>query len=201
MTIRFIYEQEVIMFTFLFLKMLNKEASQPKQKADEIVAALQPKDGQVIADIGSGGGYFTFKFAEQVGSKGRIYAVDTQAKKLDFVKRQSQHLGLENIGFVLAEGDDLQLPAGGLDMIFVRNAFHHLSKPAEYFARLIKYLKPEGRVAIIDHKPSAGFSHVSLFKHYTEVEVILQEMERAGYRLQQSFDFLPGQSFNVFVKK
>jgi len=95
----------------------------------------------------------------------------------------------------------MNLREAGLDLVFIRNAFHHLPEPAKSFRNLKRFLKPDGKVAVIEHKPKAGFSFVAMFKHYTPVETILQTMEDAGYSLAQSFSFLPGQTFNLFGVK
>jgi ubiquinone/menaquinone biosynthesis C-methylase UbiE len=184
------------MFTSLFLRMLNKEASSPRNRPGVIIESLQVRKGYEIADIGSGGGYFTLEFARRTGKGGRVYAVDTQPKYLAFISRQAEQAGLKNIAFVPVTGDEINLPEAGLDLVFVRNAFHHLPEPAEYFRNLKGFLKPDGKVAIIEHKPKAGFSFIAMFKHYTCVETIMQTM--AGYFLAQSFTFLPGQTFNLF---
>jgi arsenite methyltransferase len=189
------------MFTTLFLKMLNREASSPKNRPKEIVESLQIQEGYEIADIGSGGGYFTLEFARKVGKRGKVYAVDTQLKNLDFIRRQSEQKGLNNIAFILVTGNGMNLPEAGLNLVFVRNAFHHLPEPAKYFSNLKKFLKPNGKVAVIEHKPKGGFSFVAMFKHYTPVTAILHEMEDAGFFLTQSFEFLSGQTFNLFGVK
>ncbi|NOZ84946.1 MAG: methyltransferase domain-containing protein [Deltaproteobacteria bacterium] len=186
------------MLTDLFLKMLNREASSPVRGAGRIFDSLGITEGQTIADIGSGGGYFTLGFAQRVGESGRVFAVDTKQKYLNFIRRQSEQAGLGNIEFVLAESDGVDLPISSADLIFARNVFHHLSEPTRYFRNLGAVLKPAGRVAIIDHMPKRGFSFVSLFKHFTPVEKIREIMESAGYVLCESFNFLPGQSFLVF---
>ncbi len=189
------------MFTSLFLKMLNREAASRKNKSERIIESLRIQEGYRIADIGSGGGYFTLKFARKVGEAGKVYAVDTRTKYLDFVRRQAEREGLDNIIFVPAAGDEINLPQAALDLVFARNVFHHLTEPAKYFHNLKRFLKPGGKVAIIDHKPKAGFSFVSLFRHHTPEEFILQEMENAGYFLVESFDFLSEQTFNLFGVK
>lgn len=189
------------MFTSLFLKILNKEASSPKNRDREIIESLQIREGYAIADIGSGGGYFTLEFAKIVGRAGRVYAVDNQPKNLDFIRQRAEREGLENILFILPTGDDMKLPEVGLDLVFARNVFHHLPEPAKYFQNLKRFLKPSGKVAIIDHKSKGGFSFVAIFKHHTPVEVILREMENAGYFFVQSFGFLREQTFNLFGMK
>jgi arsenite methyltransferase len=189
------------MLTSLFLKMLNKQASSPGNKSREIVESLQIQEGHFIADIGSGGGYFTLEFVRKVGKTGRVYAVDTQPKNLAFIKRQFKRDELHNVVFVLTSGNKMHLPGVGLDLVFIRNTFHHLPEPAKYFRSVRAFLKPSGRVAIIENKPKHGFSFVAIFKHYTPVETILREMEKAGYHLMQSFDFLPRQTFTLFGLK
>ena len=186
------------MLTNLFLKMLNREAASPGRKAVQILDSLRITEGQSIADIGSGGGYFTLEFARRVGASGRVFAVDSKRKYLDFVRRQSERAGLHNIEFILAESGGVGLPASSVDLVFARNVFHHLPEPAAYFGDLGAALKPGGRVAIIDHAPNRGLSFVSLFRHFTPVEKIRDAMEAAGYVLSESFDFLPKQSFMIF---
>ncbi len=95
----------------------------------------------------------------------------------------------------------MNLPEAGLDLVFARNVFHHLHESARYFRNLRRFLKPTGKVAILGHKPKGGFSFVGMFKHYTSSEVILQEMEKAGYFLNESLGFLPQQTFNLFAAK
>ncbi|RLB36821.1 MAG: methyltransferase type 11 [Deltaproteobacteria bacterium] len=189
------------MLTSFFLKLLNREAASPKKESERIIECLGIKEGYRIADIGSGGGYFTLKFARKVGETGRVYAVDTKSKYLDFIRRQAERERLDNIAFVLSTGDSIDLPNATLDLVFARNVFHHLTEPGTYFRNLRGLLKPSGKVAIIDHKPKGGFSFVSLFRHYTPEEFILQVMENAGYSLVESFDFLSEQTFNLFGVK
>jgi ubiquinone/menaquinone biosynthesis C-methylase UbiE len=186
------------MFTSLFLNSLNKEASSARSKPDEIIASLGIGAGDVIADIGSGGGYFTIAFAAKVGKSGRVYAVDVKPKYLEFIRRRAAREGSANVSFVLGTSSGIDLPEAGLDLVFARNVFHHLSDPSDYFRAMMRYLKPGANVAIIDHKPKGGFGFVSLFKHHTPGETIVREMERAGYSLTKSFDFLPDQTFNLF---
>jgi arsenite methyltransferase len=185
------------MFTSLFLKMLNRDASSARSKPEEILERLHIREGQTIADLGSGGGYFTLAFARKAGKTGHVYAVDIKKKYLDFIRHRSEQTGLDNISFVLAGKGEMNLPEANLDLIFARNVFHHLPEPSSYFANLKKYLKPGGKAAIIEHKK--GF--VALFGHYTPRETIVREMEKAGYFPAGSFDILPDQTFTLFAVK
>jgi ubiquinone/menaquinone biosynthesis C-methylase UbiE len=188
------------MFTTFFLKILNREAASTRNHPESIIKSLGIQKGYMIADFGSGGGYFTLKFAENAGSAGRVYAIDINTKYLDFIKRRAEQEGLTNIVVVKA-GEELSLPEAGLDLIFVRNVFHHVSDPVKSFSDLKRFLKPGGRVAVIEHRPRRGFSFVALFKHHTPQEVIVQKMESAGYFLSEQFDFLSEQTFSLFNVK
>jgi arsenite methyltransferase len=186
------------MFTSVFLRFLNWEASLSKNNPQRMIENLQIREGRTIADIGSGGGYFTLEFARKVGKSGRVYAVDMKLKYLDFIKNRSKMEGLDNIIFLQATGDELNLPEAGLDLVFLRNVFHHLPEPEKYFHNLKRFLKSTGKVAIIEPKLKSRFSFIGMFKHYTPLEVMLEKMERAGYFQIASFDFLPSQTFSLF---
>jgi len=68
--------------------MLDRAASNPKNKPDELLNVLKLRQGQVVADIGAGGGYFSLRFAEIVGKNGRVFAADTNRKFLELINEQ-----------------------------------------------------------------------------------------------------------------
>lgn len=105
--------------------------------------------------------------------------------------------GLGNVVPVQAEGEDPGLPEA-VDLCLLVDVFHHLPDQAEYFGRLARHLKAEGRVAVIEATP-AGIMRV--FGHATRSEVIRSVMREAGYVLLASHEFLPRQSFQVFGRK
>jgi len=83
-------------------KMFNKRASDPRNRPDQIIKAIGLKPGQNIADIGAGGGYFSLRFAEIVGEEGKVYAVDTNPKFLEFIQRFAKEKGISNVLTLLA---------------------------------------------------------------------------------------------------
>jgi len=180
-------------------EMFNKKASEPKNKADQIMETLALKPGQVIADIGSGGGYFTYRFAKAVGNKGKIYAVDTNQEFLAFIKNQATEQGLNNIVTVLTAQEHPNLSKNTFDYIFMRNMTHHLPNRVEYFQRLKETLKPDGKIAIIEYDERGGFfSFHKRHRHFVPQNILLEEMKQAGYSIQNSYDFLSEQSFTIF---
>jgi ubiquinone/menaquinone biosynthesis C-methylase UbiE len=168
------------------------------QQPERVVRELALQPGDRVADLGAGGGYFTLRLADGVGPAGRVYAVDVDEGLIDYVTTESGKRGYGHVEGVLAAYDDPRLPDDGVDLIFTCDTYHHLTDRSAYFRRAARYLRPGGRVAIIDFSGKGWF--VSLFGHFTTADVIGEEMESAGYRLEKTFDFIDRQSFQIFVR-
>lgn len=164
------------------------------QKPEEVVAALQIKPGSHVVDLGSGGGYFTFRLAEAAGDNGQVYAIDVDEGLLEFIEQTAKEKDFTNIKTVLAPENDPGLQANKVDLIFLCNTYHHLDNRVEYFKNTHKYLNPQGRVVIIEF--TSGW--LNTIGHGTATEEISTEMQQAGYELSSQFDFLEKQNFLVF---
>jgi predicted methyltransferase len=165
------------------------------QKPDEVVHALALPAGARVADLGSGGGYFTFRLADAVGPTGRVFAVDVDKDLLEYVAEEAKERGYANVEGIEAAFDDPRLPADGVDLLFTCNTYHHLKDRTSYFERLKPRLRPGGRIAVVEHSPGGWL----MGSHATGTDVIRGELEAAGYRLVAQHDFLPRQSFLVFA--
>ncbi|CAI2719506.1 class I SAM-dependent methyltransferase [Nitrospina watsonii] len=161
------------------------------QQPEQVIAALNIKAGMTVADLGSGTGYFTHRLAGAVGAGGRVYAVDIDRDLLAEVGLLAKKKKQSHVALVLAKENDPALPEP-VDIIFSSNVYHHLKNRAAYFANAKQYLKPGGRVVILDFREDA-------FRHFTPRATLLAEFAEAGYSVQQTFDFLPKQNFVVFV--
>jgi len=169
------------------------------QQPDKVIAALNLHPGEIIADLGSGGGYFTFKLAKAVAPSGKVYAVDVDKDMIELISKRLKEESGNNVETILATPTDPRLPQTGVDLIFTVNTYHHIADRSAYFANARKYLRPGGRIAIIDLDRRAWLE--GLLGHYTPSETIKREMEQAGYTLQQQLDFLDRQSFLIFSLK
>jgi arsenite methyltransferase len=168
------------------------------QQPDKVIQALQIRPGSIIADLGSGSGYFTLRLANAVGPTGRVYAVDVDDAMNEALKQRATRERADTVVVVSAKPNDPQLPEP-VDLIFTSNTYHHIDNRIAYFAALIKHLRPSGRLAVIDYNRTAWLE--GLWGHYTPREFIKRELEQAGYQLQKDFDFLERQSFLVFAPK
>lgn len=164
------------------------------QQPDRVVETLGLSPGDRVADLGAGGGYFTFRLARAVGESGKVYAVDVDDDMLRYVSGEAQSQGLPQVEPLQAAPDDSNLPPASVDLVFVSNTFHHLPDPPAYFARLRDRLRPGGRIAIVEYSQS-GFPP----SHFTEPEEIRAALEAAGFERVEDHDFLERQSFQVFA--
>ncbi|MFH1237439.1 MAG: methyltransferase domain-containing protein [Candidatus Aenigmatarchaeota archaeon] len=159
----------------------NRKASSQKSRPDEVIVALGLKQGQSVADIGAGGGYFSLRFAETVGAKGKIYAIDINQDFLEFIKNSTAEKGLGNLEAIFAEDGKVALPERSIDRMFFRNVTHHIKNRVEYFRQLMRFMAPGGRIAIIEYKKKNSFTFHGIFRHYIAKETLMQKMENAGY--------------------
>jgi arsenite methyltransferase len=160
------------------------------QQPARVVEALAIAPGARVADLGAGGGYFTFRFADAVGAEGRVFAVDVDPEMLDYLRERVRKEGRANIEVIAATPQDSNLPAGGADLIFLCNTYHHISDRVAYFAELRSRLRPGGRVAIVEYVHG---------DHGTDPEVIRTELAQAGYSFTRAPSFLDDQSFLIFT--
>jgi arsenite methyltransferase len=167
------------------------------QQPDAVIALLGVGPGDRVADLGAGGGYFTFRFADAVGSSGRVYAVDVDDDMIRRLEQEKRARGLANLTVVKAEPDDPELPDGEIDLLFVCDTYHHLGDRVAYFRHALANLAPNGRVAIVEYDARAG-GFATAFGHFTPPETIERELREAGYERIASYDLLDRQSFQIF---
>lgn len=165
------------------------------QHPERVIESLAIEPGMRVADIGAGGGYFTFRLADAVGPQGRVFAVDVDDDMITYLRDEAMERSASQVEVVRGEFGDPRLPDGEVDLVFTSNTFHHLEDPVAYFRLVRRDLAPGGRVAILDLDEGPFFAR----EHFTEPERIVADMEEAGYRLLESFDFIDGQSFQVFA--
>jgi ubiquinone/menaquinone biosynthesis C-methylase UbiE len=178
--------------------------------ADEIkrlAKLMEWKPGTIAADIGAGDGQYTFAAAEHVGTSGKVYATEIDAKKLAELKAEVAKRKLQNVLVVESKEADTNLPTACCDAIFLRHVYHHLTKPTEFGANLVRSLKPGGRLAIIDFPPRSGLDPVEGVPsnrggHGVPQKIVIDELTAAGLQMEKVVTDWPGDDYCVlFVKK
>jgi ubiquinone/menaquinone biosynthesis C-methylase UbiE len=183
--------------TKAYIAMLEDPRRDAYQKPSEVVRALALRPGETVADVGSGSGYFTLRFAEAVGAGGRVYAVDVDPEMVRHLNRRLRDAGVRNVQTVLAEPDDPLLPDASVDRFVVVDTWHHIDKRPAYLALMKRMLKPGGQVVMIDYQKRALPVGPPLEIKIAR-EDLVAEMAAAGYRLAREHTFLPYQYFLVF---
>ncbi len=166
------------------------------QRPDAVLALLGIGAGDRVADLGAGGGYFTFRIAEAVGATGRVYAVDVDDDMLDYLSQRAREEGVSNVLVVRGELADPRLPDGEIDLLFTCDTYHHIADRSAYFRRVLTDLAPNGRVAIIEYDDRSWLPRT--FGHFTSAQTIAREMSEAGYRQVANHEILERQSFLIF---
>lgn len=182
-----------------YIAMLEDPKRDAYQKPHEVVTALDLRPGEVIADIGAGSGYFSFRFAHHVGA-GRVYAVDINPEMILHMNRRIRDLAITNITTVLAQPDDPLLADASLNRVFICDVWHHIENQKEYLAKVKKMLKPGGQLVMIDFQkrelPVGPPLEMKIAR-----EDLVRQLERAGFQLSEEHTFLPYQYFLVFRVK
>jgi SAM-dependent methyltransferase len=164
------------------------------QKPHDVIQALALKPDAIIADIGSGTGYFAVRFAHMV-PKGRVYGLDTEPGMVKHLAERAKREGLVNVTALAAAPGDPHLPEKA-DLVILVDVFHHIEDRERYFAKLRDSLKPGGRVAIIDFRMDSPEGPPKAAR--IAPEQVKVELTRAGYALDREHGFLPNQYFLVF---
>jgi arsenite methyltransferase len=183
-----------------YIARLEDPARDAYQKPAEVVRALNIKEGEVIADLGAGSGYFTFRLAEAVGKTGRVYAVDVNPDMIRHLNRRVRDTRTGNVVTILCTPDDPLLCDGSVGRFFICDTWHHIEGHAKYLALLKKMLKPGGQVVMIDFKKAKTPIGPPMEIRIDRADLV-QEMENNGFHLAAEHTFLEYQYFLIFTVK
>ncbi len=182
-----------------YIAMLEDPARDAYQKPHEVITALDLKPGEVVADIGSGSGYFTLRIAAHVGAAGRVYGVDIDPAMVRHLNRRVRDAGLQNVHVLLADPDDPLLPEP-VDRFLIVDTWHHIEDQAKYLGMMHKLLKPGGQVIMIDFQKKELPLGPPLAMKIAR-EDLIRQMETNGFHVVKEHTFLPYQYFLVFEAK
>ena len=175
-------------------KVFDDPARDAWQKPHEVIQALGLAPNAVVADIGSGTGYFSVRLAHFVPD-GRVYGIDTEPDMVKYLADRAKREGLANITSVKGIPDDPRLPEKA-DVVLVVDVFHHITAREHYFRKLRESLKPGGRVAIIDFTESSQMGPPKSAR--IAPDRVKTELNKAGYTLVRELAFLPNQYYLIF---
>lgn len=184
-----------------YIGVFEGESREIFAKRKEIVAACGLKPGMAIADVGAGTGLFTRLFAEAVGPKGKVYAVDIAAKFIEYIEKTCKEKGLTNVTGIVCTATSTELPEKSVDLVFICDTYHHFEFPFKTLASVRKALRPGGRVVLIDFKRIKGESTDWVMNHVRAgQDVFTKEVESCGFKVVEEKKILKENYFLVFEK-
>lgn len=175
---------------------LERDEREQEEAPSKAIAAIDLKPADVIADIGAGSGYYSFRISPKV-PQGKVMAIDIQPEMLDFLRQRSAELKIGNVEPHLGKIDDLSLPAASLDAALMVDAYHEFSHPGEMLASLHKALKPGGRIFLLEFRGEDPRVPIKPLHKMTEAQARL-ELESAGFEFVSNLRPLPWQHFMIF---
>jgi len=177
---------------------LDRENRDAVQKPEHVLDVLGVREGQIVADIGCGSGYFTMHLARRVGPSGRVYASDLQPEMLALLKKKTDAAHVTNVVPVLATEDDAKLPKGTLDLALLVDVYHEIGKPPVTLAQLKDALKASGRLALVEYRAEDPKVAIKP-EHKTTLVQLKKELAANGWTFLASDESLPEQRIVTFT--
>jgi SAM-dependent methyltransferase len=175
-------------------KVFDDPARDAWQKPHQVIEALALAPDAVVADIGSGTGYFAARLVHFV-PQGRVYGVDIEPDMVKYLAERAKREGLANLVSIAGLPDDPRLP-GKADLVLMVDVYHHIENRVAYLRKLRGYLNAGGRVAVIDFRQDSPDGPPKAER--IAPGRVDAEMTQAGYVLSKEHAFLPEQYFLVF---
>lgn len=168
-------------------------------RVGDVVAALQLKPGDVVADLGAGSGPFIPGFATAVTATGKVYAVEIDRAFFPYIQAKAKAAGAANVQTVLGEFTDAKLPAADVDLAFLHDVLHHIDDRAAYLKNLAKYLAAGARVAVIDYHPAQS-PHRDDAALQVSKEQASAWLASAGFKPAQEVALFPDKWFVIYSR-
>src|ERR1700682_798906 len=186
--------------------LLRRADADAVDEIKRLATLMEWKPGTIVADIGAGDGKYAFAAAQLVGGSGKVFATEIDEEKLAILRSEVTKRHLANVIVVESKEADTNLPADCCDAIFLRRVYHHLTKPAQFDAALLRSLKPGGRLAIIEFPPRSGREPVEGVPpnrggHGIPQKVVIEELTSAGLQLVKTVNDWPEDDYCVLLVK
>jgi ubiquinone/menaquinone biosynthesis C-methylase UbiE len=178
---------------------LDRPEREQEERPAEVIDALSLHGGEVVADLGAGSGYFTFRIAPKVGKTGKVLAVEIQDEMIATLRQRMITQKIKNVEIVKGAESDPHLPANGVDLVLMVDVYHELGYPFEVMTAVHQALKADGRVVFVEYRkedPKVPIKEL----HKMSVEQLEKEMQAVGFARLRTVETLPFQHIVIFGK-
>jgi ubiquinone/menaquinone biosynthesis C-methylase UbiE len=177
---------------------LERDTREQEESVKLAIENLPINSSSVVADIGAGSGYYTFRIAPRV-PEGKVYAVEIQDDAIQYLGTQSKELGFDNVIPIKGEEKTPNLPENAIDLVIMVDVYHELEFPHEMLTSIKKSLKPDGKILLIEYRGEDPTVPIKPLHKMTEKQV-RKEMEANGFKFIENGKFMRIQHFLVFEK-
>jgi ubiquinone/menaquinone biosynthesis C-methylase UbiE len=177
---------------------LERKTRQAEEHSDLTIEKLPVDQNSVVADIGAGTGYYTFKIANKV-PQGRVYAVEVQDDAVNYLKNKVGQLDIKNVTVIKGKEQSPELPENSIDLAMMVDVYHELLYPHEMLQNIRKALKANSKLLLIEYKAEEPKVEIKPL-HKMSVKQVSKELSANGFHLVQDGEFLPIQHFLLFEK-
>lgn len=177
---------------------LERSSREAEESPTKLISELELKKSDVVADIGAGTGYFSFKISPLLPS-GKVLAVDIQPEMIEILELLKREKSISNVQPVLGTIRNPNLPESSIDLALMVDAYHEFDHPREMLQNIVKALKPNGRVVLAEYKGENPFIAIKKLHKMTQAQV-KKEMTTVGLTWQQTKNSLPQQHLMMFQK-
>lgn len=185
-----------------FIDRFERNGREIYDRRFDILDALELKPGMSVADIGAGTGFFARMFAEKVGEKGSVYAVEIEQNFLDHIDESAEKAGIENIVTVLGEPRTPKLEPNSVDVVFICDTYHHFEYPFDMLQVIHAALREGGRLVIVDFERIKGVtSDFSIGHVRCGKGTVTDEVKDSGFTFEREYPFMKEQYLITFRKR
>ncbi|HUQ65415.1 MAG TPA: class I SAM-dependent methyltransferase [Flavitalea sp.] len=178
---------------------LERPSRPAEENTDLIIKSMQLKPGMVVADIGAGTGYYTFRMAKLVPD-GKVYAVEIQEGLIKMLNQKKKEKKSSEVEVVPGDTLSVNLPVNTVDLAIMVDVYHELSWPREIIHAIDRSLKKDGRILLVEYRGEDPEVRIKPL-HKTTVTQLTREMLASGFILDKQIDVLPIQHFLLFKRK
>lgn len=177
---------------------LERPKREQEERTDLLVQGLDLKQTDIIADIGAGSGYFSFRIAKLV-PQGKVFAVDISPQMIGIVRSKMAKEKITNVIPIQSTIKQTKLPPNSVDAALIVDAYHEFSHPLEMATSILDSLKPGGKLILIEYRMEDPSVPIKLLHKMTEKQA-KAEMKNAGFKWEKTLSMLPQQHFMIFRK-